>query len=81
MSGCGPKAKELLDHLESVLVNDPVTVKSGHHIVEVKPQGVSKGVVAEKVLATMEARSEAPDLILCIGDDRYAGLPTADQLG
>lgn len=32
------QAKELLDHLESVLANEPVTVKSGQHIVEVKPQ-------------------------------------------
>lgn len=32
------QAKELLDHLESVLANDPVVVKSGQQIVEVKPQ-------------------------------------------
>lgn len=32
------QAKELLDHLESVLVNEPVVVKRGQHIVEVKPQ-------------------------------------------
>lgn len=32
------QAKELLDHLESVLVNEPVSVKRGRHIVEVKPQ-------------------------------------------
>ena len=32
------QAKELLDHLESVLTNEPVSVKSGPHIVEVKPQ-------------------------------------------
>lgn len=32
------QAKELLDHLESVLANEPVLVKSGQHIVEVKPQ-------------------------------------------
>lgn len=32
------QAKELLDHLESVLANEPVVVKSGNHIVEVKPQ-------------------------------------------
>jgi trehalose 6-phosphate synthase/phosphatase len=31
-------AKELLDHLESVLASEPVVVKSGQHIVEVKPQ-------------------------------------------
>lgn len=32
------QAKELLDHLESVLANEPVTVRSGQNIVEVKPQ-------------------------------------------
>lgn len=32
------QAKELLDHLESVLANEPVSVKSGQFIVEVKPQ-------------------------------------------
>ncbi|PHT64292.1 hypothetical protein T459_31819 [Capsicum annuum] len=32
------QAKELLDDLESVLANELVTVKSGHDIVEVKPQ-------------------------------------------
>ena len=32
------QAKEMLDHLESVLANEPVSVKSGQYIVEVKPQ-------------------------------------------
>lgn len=32
------QAKELLDHLKSVLANEPVVVKRGHHIVEVNPQ-------------------------------------------
>ncbi|CAI9098680.1 OLC1v1035366C3 [Oldenlandia corymbosa var. corymbosa] len=32
------QAKDLLDHLESVLANEPVVVKRGQHIVEVKPQ-------------------------------------------
>lgn len=32
------QAKELLDHLESVLANEPVSVKTGQNIVEVKPQ-------------------------------------------
>lgn len=32
------QAKEMLDHLESVLANEPVEVKSGQFIVEVKPQ-------------------------------------------
>ncbi|XXG40875.1 hypothetical protein AAC387_Pa01g1481 [Persea americana] len=64
------QAKELLDHLESVLANEPVSVKSGQNIVEVKPQGVSKGLVAECLLSTMREREMLPDFVLCIGDDR-----------
>ncbi|GAA0183279.1 hypothetical protein LIER_30718 [Lithospermum erythrorhizon] len=64
------QAKELLDHLEGVLANEPVVVKRGRHIVEVKPQGVSKGTVVEKLLATMQSRGTPPDFVLCIGDDR-----------
>ncbi|XP_038986084.1 alpha,alpha-trehalose-phosphate synthase [UDP-forming] 6-like isoform X2 [Phoenix dactylifera] len=64
------QAKELLDHLESVLANEPVSVKSGPHLVEVKPQGVSKGLVAQRLLSVMQERGLSPDFILCIGDDR-----------
>lgn len=64
------QSKELLDHLESVLSNEPVAVTRGHQIVEVKPQGVSKGVVAEKVISTLTNDGKAPDFILCIGDDK-----------
>lgn len=32
------QAKEMLDHLESVLANEPVAVKRGQFIVDVKPQ-------------------------------------------
>lgn len=64
------QAKELLDHLESVLANEAVSVKSGQHIVEVKPQGVNKGLVAERLLVTMRQKEMLPDFVLCIGDDR-----------
>ncbi|XP_043695141.1 alpha,alpha-trehalose-phosphate synthase [UDP-forming] 6-like [Telopea speciosissima] len=64
------QAKELLDHLESVLANEPVSVKSGQNIVEVKPQGVSKGLVAERLLSTVQEKGMVPDFVLCIGDDR-----------
>lgn len=33
-------------------------------------QGVSKGVVAERILATMKERGRPADFVLCIGDDR-----------
>ncbi|KAL5201883.1 hypothetical protein ABZP36_036237 [Zizania latifolia] len=64
------QAKELHDHLESVLANEPVTVKAGLNHVEVKPQGVSKGLVAKRLLSTMEENGLLPDFVLCIGDDR-----------
>ena len=32
------RAKEMLDHLENVLANEPVVVTRGNNIVEVKPQ-------------------------------------------
>ncbi|KAL8140317.1 hypothetical protein V2J09_006338 [Rumex salicifolius] len=64
------QAKELLDHLESVLLNEAVTVKSGQYIVEVKPQGVSKGLVAQKIFTRMAQVGKQADFVLCIGDDR-----------
>lgn len=33
-------------------------------------QGVSKGLVAEKVLRTMVNDGNPPDFVLCVGDDR-----------
>ncbi|KAM0868566.1 hypothetical protein ACQ4PT_041227 [Festuca glaucescens] len=64
------QAKEMLDHLERVLVSEAVVVKSGQFIVEVKPQGVSKGLVAEKILTSMKEKGQQADFVLCIGDDR-----------
>ncbi|MED6106022.1 hypothetical protein PIB30_000808 [Stylosanthes scabra] len=54
------QAKQLLDHLESVLANEPVVAKKGKHIIEVMPQGITKGLVAEEVLSSMSE----------IGDDK-----------
>ncbi|QCD80444.1 probable alpha,alpha-trehalose-phosphate synthase [UDP-forming] 11 [Vigna unguiculata] len=64
------QAKELLDHLESVLANESVVVTRGQHIVEVKPQGVSKGKAVEDIISTMRSKGKSPDFLLCIGDDR-----------
>lgn len=33
-------------------------------------QGVTKGLVAEKVLSTMISDGKLPDFVLCVGDDR-----------
>ncbi|PPD88517.1 hypothetical protein GOBAR_DD14546 [Gossypium barbadense] len=32
--------------------------------------GVTKGLVAKKVLSTMISNGEPPDFVLCVGDDR-----------
>ncbi|XP_076927390.1 putative alpha,alpha-trehalose-phosphate synthase [UDP-forming] 11 [Bidens hawaiensis] len=64
------QAKELLDHLKSVLANEPVVVKRGQQIVEVNPQGVSKGVVVNRLVTTMQSSGRQPDFVLCIGDDQ-----------
>ena len=63
------QAKELLDHLEGVLSNEPVEVVAGAAIIEVKPQGVSKGNIVERILTDLSRRGP-PDFVLCIGDDR-----------
>ncbi|CAA6670281.1 unnamed protein product [Spirodela intermedia] len=69
------QAKELLDHLENVLANEPVVVKRGQHIVEVKPQST---VICRESARGWRRRSHlhnvnggrSPDFILCVGDDR-----------
>jgi trehalose 6-phosphate synthase/phosphatase len=63
------QAKELIDHLESVLSNDAVDVISGNGTVEVKPRGVHKGLVINELLATGSSNA-APDFVMAIGDDR-----------
>ncbi|XLS45004.1 hypothetical protein HN51_001869 [Arachis hypogaea] len=64
------QAKQLLDHLDGVLANEPVVVKKGKHIIEVMPQGITKGLVAEEVLSSMAENGKSPDFVLCVGDDR-----------
>uniref|UniRef100_A0A0E0IIN5 Trehalose 6-phosphate phosphatase n=1 Tax=Oryza nivara TaxID=4536 RepID=A0A0E0IIN5_ORYNI len=64
------QAKELVSHLERVLANEPVVVKRGHQIVEVKPQGVSKGIAVDTVIRTLINNENAPDFLMCIGNDR-----------
>ncbi|KAG6491778.1 probable alpha,alpha-trehalose-phosphate synthase [UDP-forming] 9 [Zingiber officinale] len=64
------QAKELLDHLENVLANEPVVVRRGQHIVEVNPQGTGKGMVVENLMTASSSTGKAPEFLLCIGDDR-----------
>ncbi|KAK8639964.1 hypothetical protein V6N13_138330 [Hibiscus sabdariffa] len=50
-------AKELLDHLENILANKPIS-------------GVNKGLVVEHLLTTMQQRGMLSDFVLSIEDDR-----------
>lgn len=52
------QAKEMLEHLESVLANEPVAVKSGHYIVEVKPQ-VSYSCLLRSSINAFKRRSNS----------------------
>lgn len=54
------QAKELLDHLESVLANEPVSVKSGPNNVEVKPQ-----VSNHMCLSLMVKSTNFHSMVLC----------------
>merc|ERR1719158_773669 len=64
------QAKELLDHLESVLANEPVEAVRGRGIIEIKPQGASKGAAADRVLAWSKRVKGDVDFVFCVGDDR-----------
>jgi trehalose 6-phosphate synthase/phosphatase len=64
------QAKELLDHMESVLANEPVEVVAGPGVVEIKPQGVGKGQAVARVLEVLAGGSSGIDFTLCLGDDR-----------
>ncbi|XP_010518663.1 PREDICTED: alpha,alpha-trehalose-phosphate synthase [UDP-forming] 5 [Tarenaya hassleriana] len=66
----GPsQAKELMKHLTGLLAKDGVSIKNSRQTVEVRPKGVNKGLVAERLLAAMQERGETVDFVLCIGDD------------
>lgn len=63
------QAKELLDHLESVLANEPVSVKSGQFIVEVKPQ---VGLSEFYSLGSLDVLCECRSLSIIISYDLIA---------
>ncbi|MDE3094544.1 MAG: bifunctional alpha,alpha-trehalose-phosphate synthase (UDP-forming)/trehalose-phosphatase [Chloroflexota bacterium] len=70
------QAKELRLLLGEMLSNAPVQVLAGNKVVEVRPQGVHKGMIVPVLLSTIE--DQAP--ILVVGDDRtdediFAALP------
>jgi trehalose 6-phosphate synthase/phosphatase len=69
-------ARELRVHLEALFSNAPVEVIPGDKVVEIRLQGVNKGVVVRSVLA----RADAQACVVAMGDDRtdedmFAALP------
>jgi trehalose 6-phosphate synthase/phosphatase len=70
------QARELRSHLTSALANAPLSVLSGDRVLEVRLQGVNKGLVASRILGHHNDRS----LLLAMGDDTtdedmFAALP------
>ncbi|CAK4135484.1 unnamed protein product [Aphanomyces euteiches] len=64
------QAKELHEQLLQVLEGFQVEVLTGSDYLEVRPEGVDKGVMVDRILSTLEFRGGTPvDFILCIGDD------------
>jgi trehalose 6-phosphate synthase/phosphatase len=74
----GPsQAQELRVHLSELLSNAPVQVFAGERVVELRAQGVNKGLIVARCLA-----NETPDaLSVALGDDRtdedlFSALPS-----
>ncbi|KAI9908867.1 hypothetical protein PsorP6_014744 [Peronosclerospora sorghi] len=64
------QAKELHDQLLQVLEHFQVEVVTGTDYLEVRPEGVDKGVIVDRVMSTIESTSgQYADFILCVGDD------------
>lgn len=64
----GWQAKEMHDHLETILSPFNVQVLGGHGWLQVRLNNVNKGQMVQHVLESMGA--EKPDFVLCCGDDR-----------
>lgn len=65
------QAKALQDHLQNMLEDEAVYVKSGYRAVEVVPQVLSKGAAVQGLIENIMADGITPDFILCIGDDEF----------
>ena len=69
------RAAELRDAVREVLQDAPVEVLNGSKVIEIRPQGVTKGLVASRLLADADYHA-----VLAMGDDRtdedmFAALP------
>ena len=61
------RARELLNDLHQHLQNAPAEILQGHQVVEVRAQGVDKGVYVRSLFPD---RKEATHFVLGLGDDR-----------
>ena len=59
------RSSELASHLRHFMEQKQLQVLNGNHVVEVKPDAINKGKVAQS-----RALISKPDFILCLGDDR-----------
>ncbi len=69
------RSAELNSHLKHFMEQQRLQVLHGNHVVEVKPNAVNKGTIAQKLHQKLE-----PDFTLALGDDRtdedtFASLP------
>lgn len=70
------QANELRVHLSELLSNEPVEVLPGDKVIELRPHGINKGKVVERVLPATPPSHE----VMAMGDDRtdedlFAALP------
>ena len=70
------QANELRVHLSELLSNEPVEVLPGDKVIELRPHGINKGMVVERVLPALPPSHE----VMAMGDDRtdedlFAALP------
>eukprot|EP00184_Porphyridium_aerugineum_P004640 CAMPEP_0184695282 /NCGR_PEP_ID=MMETSP0313-20130426/2971_1 /TAXON_ID=2792 /ORGANISM="Porphyridium aerugineum, Strain SAG 1380-2" /LENGTH=983 /DNA_ID=CAMNT_0027153713 /DNA_START=336 /DNA_END=3287 /DNA_ORIENTATION=- len=61
------QAKEMRDHLETVLGAFDTQVVTGHGWLQVRLANMNKGAMTERILTSLHIN---PEFVLCIGDDR-----------
>ncbi|KAA8497702.1 Alpha,alpha-trehalose-phosphate synthase UDP-forming 5 [Porphyridium purpureum] len=66
------QAKEMRDHLETVLGAFQVQVVTGHGWLQVRLANMNKGAMVQRILSDLseEKNGSAPSFVLCVGDDR-----------
>ncbi|KAH8741256.1 trehalose-6-phosphate synthase domain-containing protein [Cryptosporidium ryanae] len=65
------QAKELYNYLVELLVKYPVNIITGFDFVEVRLNGINKGVAVKYILDEIALNKQSNiEMILCIGDDR-----------